>query len=228
MSQRLFSVSKVGLFLDSYKGATEKRKQGEVKVVVMQLRVQPFDAKLAATIDDGVGDESNVRATLFKLNHPDPKAHLDRVNFALGCPRQILSIFASPDTEEARLAFDQVKISGTYARTEKGVNGYAFVFTATYGPAGRDELEFIQHWLHTQHFVTFDESEPLLGFEEDGEDETDEATDADEKARRPAPMWEDPSDAPAPAAKPKAKAKTHKNVNRKLHSHQGGKKKARR
>lgn len=139
--QRLFSTGKVGLFLDAYSGGTEKRKSGETKVVVLKLRVQPFDAKLAASIDDGVGDESNVRATLFKLGHPDPKAHLDRVNFRLGCQRQNLEIFASPDTEKSRLALPSVKISATYARTEKNVNGYAFCFSATYGPAGRTELE---------------------------------------------------------------------------------------
>jgi hypothetical protein len=66
VSQRLFSVPKVGLFLDSYKPAIEKRRGEEVKVIQMTLRLQPFDGKLARAIDDGVGEDSNVKVTLFK------------------------------------------------------------------------------------------------------------------------------------------------------------------
>jgi len=139
------------------------------------------------------------------MGHPDPKPHLQRVNFSLGCPRQNLHIFASPDTEEARLMLDQCRISGTCARTEKNVNGYAFVFKASYGPVGRTEQEYIHEWMLTQPFVTFEESEPSLEFEEDGGDDSDELTDADEKARRPAPMWEDGDEQPAAAASEDAK-----------------------
>lgn len=191
MPQRLFKVSKVGLFLDNYVPSMEKRKGGEVKVLTLTLRCQPFDSKLALAIDDGVGEGSNVRPTLFQLSHPDPKPHLQRVNFALGCPRQNLTIFASPDTAESRIMLDQVRISGTYARTEKNVNGYAFVFKASYGPVGRTEQEYIHEWMLTQRFVTFEESEPGLDYDVDDDDETD----ADEKARevvsRPPPMWND-------------------------------------
>lgn len=203
MSQRLFSVGKVGLFLDSYRGGVEKRKgNNEVKVLVMQLRVQPFDAKLATAIDTGIGEDSNVRAMLFDMNHADPKAHVERVNFTLGCPRQTIEIFASPDTETSRVALDQVKISGTYARTEKGVNGFAWVFTAAVGPVGRDEQELIHDWLHTQRFCTFQASEPLLDLEEVDDEE---GTDADIKAQRPAPMWEDEPPAEKAAATPAKK-----------------------
>lgn len=217
MPQRLFNVSKVGLFCDSYVPGMEKRKgNNEVKVLTLTLRVQPFDAKLAGAIDDGIGEDSNVRATLFRLNNPEPKPHLQRVNFTLGCPRQNLIIFASPDTTDSRIALGQVKIAGTYARTEKNVNGYAFVFKASYGPAGRTEQEFIHEWMLSQRFVTFEESEPSLEFESDGADE-DDLTDADEKARevaaRPEPMWDDE---PEPARPAKKKAES---VNRKLHSH---------
>jgi len=211
MSQRLFTVAKVGLFLDSYRTSIEKRRGEEVKVLQLTMRVQPFDAKLATAIDDGVGEESNVRATLFKLNHPDPKPHLDRVAFALGCPRQNLDVYASPDTADARLRFEQVKISGTYARTEKGVNDYAFVFKGTFGPVSRAEQEFIHEWFLSQRFVTFEEAEPGLfddvEVEDDGEDEI---TDADEKARQAPqpPMWDD-DDAPATAAKPAKEPARH-------------------
>lgn len=220
MSQRMFDVPKVGLFLDKYIPSMEKRRDGEVKILTLTLRVQPFDAKLALAIDDGVGEESNVRPTLFKLNHPDPKPHLRRVNFALGCPRQDMVIFASSDTVESRITFQQVRIGGTYARTEKNVNGYAFVFTASLGPVGRAEQEYIHEWMLSQRFVTFEESEPSLEFEAGPDD--DEGDDADVKAQQPidgrVPMWDD--EPPAPS---KAKPATER-AHRALHSHQSKKK----
>lgn len=222
MSQRLFNVKKVGLFLDSYSPGIEKRKGEEVKVVKMNFRVAPFDAKLATAVDDGVGEESNLRATLFKLSHPDPKPHLDRVAFSLGCARQNMHVFASPDTQDARLMFDQVRISKVYARTQKDSNGYVLCFTGTHGPVGRDELEFIHDYFLSQRFVTFEEAEPGLEFEADPDD--DEGSDADVKARTaidgrvPPPMWED--DEPAPSTAKPATERAH----RKLHSHQSKKK----
>lgn len=230
MSQRLFSVPKIGLFLDSITHATEKRREEEVKIVTLTLRAQPFGADLARAVDDGVGGDSGLRSTLFKLNHPDPKPHLKRVDFSVGCPRQQLHVFAAPDTTTPSLMLDQVKIFGTYARTEKDLNGYGFVFKASFGPPGRKELEFITDWHLSQRFVTFQEAEPGLDFGETDEDD-DETTDADEKAERPAPMWND--DEPAAAASEKSaksprKARDDKNVNRKLHSHTRGKKKGRR
>ena len=223
MTQRLFNVPKVGLFLDKYIPSMEKRRDGEVKIFTLTLRVQPFDAKLALSIDDGVGEDSNVRPTLFMMGHPDPKPHLQRVNFSIGCPRQNMAIFASSDTAEARILFQQVRIGGTYARTEKNVNGYAFVFQASLGPVSRQEQEYIHEWMLSQRFVTFEESEPSLEFEADGSDE-DEGTDADQKAQQPidgrAPMWDDEPPAPSKAKPGTARA------NRKLHSHQTKKQKS--
>jgi hypothetical protein len=222
VSQRLFSVPKVGLFLDSYKPAIEKRRGEEVKVIQMTLRLQPFDGKLARAIDDGVGEDSNVKVTLFKMGDGEAKPHLDRVDFALGCQRQQMTIFASPDTEEARLCFDQVKISGTYARTEKGVNDYAFVFKATFGPVGRNELEYIHDWHLGQRFVTFEEAEPGM-FDVEADDDED-VTDADEKAREvQEPMWTD-GDEKTSAKKAKRTTRSAPKANRPLHSHQSKKK----
>lgn len=172
MSQSLFSIGKVGLFLDAYQPGIEKRRDEDVAVLKLTLRVQPFDSKLATAIDDGLGGDTAVRAALFKLNHPDPKPHLERLEFSLGCPRQTLSVYAAPDAPEARIAFTQAKITGTYARTQKDENGFAFVLKATFGPVGRDELEFVHAWYRTQRFVTFEASEPAL-WDEPDDDEAD-------------------------------------------------------
>ena len=163
--QRLFSVGKVGLFCDGFQPGKEKRREETVTIIKATFRLQPFDAKLAAAIDDGLNDNSGVRAALFKLSSPEPKPHLDRVNFSLSCPRQNLEMFASPDTDASRIAFLQVKIGNVYARTQKDVDGYALIFTGSFGPVGRAELEFLTAWYQTQRFVSFEASEPSLEFE---------------------------------------------------------------
>jgi hypothetical protein len=198
--QRLFSVPKVGLFCDTYKPGMEKRRGEEVAIVTLTLRVQPFDAKLATSIDDGLGDDSGVRPGLFRLNNAEPKPHIKTLGFRLDCPRQRMIIFATPDTDGSRFAFDQVKISGTYARDQKDVAGFAFVFNASFGPVGRDELEFVHSWYRGQKFVTFEEAEPSIAFE----DESD-ITEDEPDGGSPAPMWDDSGEfnqdaAPEPAA----------------------------
>lgn len=198
---RLFEVGKVGLFLDTITHATEAREGDTVKIVTLVLRVQPFDAQLAASMVDGV------KPTLFTLNSGEPKEALRRVDFTLGVPRQNLIVFAAPDTSEPSIALSQVKISGTYARTEKGVRGYGFVFKASFGPLGRAELEYIQDWHLTQRFVTFEEAEP--GLFEEAEDVVDEEAPV-EDGPHAAPMFDDAgNETPAALA-----------ANRPLHSHQ--------
>jgi hypothetical protein len=145
-NQRLFATAKVPLFLDTIVHATEKRKSDDVKIVVLTLRVQPFGPELASSIDEGVQAAHGIKPLLFSLNNAEPKALVRRMDVGLGCPRQQLLVFASSDTVKESIALDQVKVSGTYARTQKDVAGYAFVFRASFGPLGRKELEFIQDW----------------------------------------------------------------------------------
>lgn len=208
---KLFEVAKVGCYCDGVTHSLEKRRGEDVKVLTLTLRVAPFDSKLATAMPDGV------KPTLFKLNDGEPKETLRRADFALGLERQQLHVFASPDTDVATFMLDQTRIHGTYARQPKDRNTFDLIFKATFGPVGRDELEFIQSWLLTQKFVTFEPAEPGMFdeiFEADDEDESE----ADVKAQQPidgrVPMWED-----EPAAPSKAKPGTAR-ANRKLHSHQ--------
>lgn len=204
MSQRLFSVPKVPVFLDTFAPGSEKRRGETVKIVRATLRVQPFDAKWANAIDDGLGDDSGVRAALFKLSNPEPKPHISQTRFVLGCPRQQLIIFASSDTATSRIALDQVKIFDTYARLQKDVDGYAFIFKASFGPVSDTELELLLDWYSSQRSVTFDAAEPLMDFFDDdnGEDEGDEP--AGLAPGRPTPMFDDAD--PAAAAPPAGEA----------------------
>lgn len=210
---KLFDVAKVGCFCDGVTHGLEKRRGEEVKVLTLRLRVAPFDAKLATAMPDGV------KPTLFKLNTGDPKDALRRVDFALGVERQMLRVFAASDMTTGTRAIDQVRIHGTYARSQKDRNGFDFVFKATFGPVGRDELEFVQGWLLSQKFVTFEAAEP--GMFEESTDDDDEPSDADEKARRPALEFEtESSGAPLEEASASPRERAH----RPLHSHQQKKK----
>lgn len=195
--QRLFSVPKVGVFLDSVSFASEKRRDDTVKIAKVSLRVQPFDSKLAGAVDDGLNDNSGVRASLFKLSSPEPKPHIERLNFGLSCPRQNLEIFPAPDTDESRIVLLQTKISNVYARTQKDLDGYAFCFTASFGPNDASIWQFLAHWYLGQVFVTFTESEPSMEFSE-AEDEGEE--EADVRAPDHAPMFtDDAAEEPSPA-----------------------------
>lgn len=184
---KLFEVGKVGMFLDKWSPGVETRRGDEVKIVTLVLRVQPFTATLAAAL------EQKVRGTLFNLNSGEPQPHLKRVEFALGIPRQQLHIFASPDTKKASILFDQAKVFYTLARTEKDLNGFAFVVKTSFGPVGKLDLEYLQDWLLNQRFVTFEQAEPGL-FPDDADDyEPDEETHV-----RPAPMFDDDPTGAAP------------------------------
>ncbi len=211
--QRLFSVSKVGLFVETYSPSTEKRRGEQVTVVKMSLRLQPFDAKLAASIDDGLRDNSGVRAALFKLNNPEPKPHIDRLDFNLSCPRQNMEVFASPDTDESRILFPQVKIGKVYARTQRDMDGFALVIGASFGPVDRNTLEYIHANYGRQIFVTFGEAEPSMEFS-DEVDEDDAAVPA-EKAMPP--MWADGEDEPASPNETAAKKASHDRRREKAH-----------
>ncbi len=158
---RLFETGKVGLFLDDFGPSTEKRTSGEVEVIVLTLRVQPFTSQLAASMDP------KVRAALFMLNgNAEPKKEINSAVFNLPFSRQVMTCFASSDTVKPSIAFDQVKVKGVMARTEKGVDGYACVLKVAFGPAGKNELEYINGWYKTQRSVTFEEAEPDLDYEE--------------------------------------------------------------
>lgn len=226
MSQRLFATAKVPLFLDTIIHGTEKRKGEDVKIVTLSLRVQPFDAKLASSLDEGVQAATGVKPLLFSLNNAEPKSLVRRLDVGLGCPRQQLLVFASSDTTKESIAFDQAKVGGTYARTQKDINGYAFCFRVSFGPVGRRELEFIQDWHLSTRFVTFDQAEPGL-FDEDphaNDELEDEGSDADQKARQAAqPLeWEDDgtgSGRPADA-EPASVVEREVGTRHRLHSHQ--------
>lgn len=197
MAQTLFNVGKVGMFVDAVQLGVEKRRGGEETTVLkLTLRVEPFDAKLASAIDEGLGGDSNVRASLFKLTDGTPKPHIERVAFNLDCPRQRMDIYASPDTDTSRLCFDQVKVSGCYVRTSKDSAALTAVFTVAFGPFGRDELEAAQLYFRSQMFVTWVEAEPMFDLDGEDEDEPGMRSMGPIEVVAASPMWDEGEAAP--------------------------------
>jgi len=169
-SLRLFETAKTAMYLDAVSHKLETRKDRDVKITELTLRIEPFDATLATALSH------EVRQELFRMNSPaEPKPILRRVDFALGVPRQMFEVYAAPDTAKASIALDQVKIGGIYARTRKDATGYALTVKASFGPCSREELEFVNEWFLSQKWVTTSEAEPSLDFPVD--DEGDEADD---------------------------------------------------
>lgn len=171
---KLFSVGKIGIFLTKIDHTIEKRRDGEVQVLVLKCRIHPFTHQLAQAMDDVV------RGSLFKrTGNADPHNHVLGLNFSLPVERQDLNIFASPDTEKPTIRFEQVKVSHLHAKIEKGTNAYVCSLWFTLGPVSAKELEYCHAWRTTQRFISTSESEPDLAYEEiGGGEEADDEDDA--------------------------------------------------
>lgn len=197
-SENMFDAGKIGVFCDSITHSTEDRRGTETKIVVLGLRVDPFDAKLAIVLDQ------RLRNTLFTLGDATPHPHIRRIDAALGILRQNLHVFATPETETASRALLQVQITNVAAKVHKDRNEFALTFKASFGPADKHELEFVEAWRNNQQFLRFERSEPSLEF--DGEDDAD--TDGLDVAPtingRPTPMWDDGDEPALSADEPEA------------------------
>lgn len=216
--QTLFSVPKIGLFVETYHPVKEKRRDDEVVCIRIKFRVQPFDAKLATSIDDGL--DAGVRALLFKLHTVDPKPTIGGLKLNLDCPRQNIELFATPDTDDSRLVLLQTKISGANAQEKDAV--FVFYFEGTHGPVDRDTLEYVHSLVGKQIFATFTESEPSIEFSAtEPEDDEDEAGDPPM-----APIFEDDDEDPESEAVNAAKENTENRRREKAHRYPKKKKAA--
>src|SRR5262245_8923758 len=157
---RLFDVDKVGCYLDGIGHRVEKIDDEEVKMIDLTLRVQPLTPELAAALD------RDVRALLFAGTEPKPK--IKTLEFKLTVERQLARVYLLPEAgHEAQIAFTDVEISSVRARTEKGVDGFGLVFYASFGPVGKDELEYICNWYTQERFISFEPNDPSLDLRED-------------------------------------------------------------
>jgi hypothetical protein len=212
MSQRLFTTEKVALFVQSVSLGKEKRKDGEEATILkLGVHLDPFTPELANAIDEGLGGDTNVRASVFTLGTGEPKPHLERIDLGLACPRQRMDIYASPDTETSRLCFDQVKVQSFYVRTQKDADTLTAVLKLAFGPFSKDELEAATQYFRSQLFVTFQEAEPTLPIAEDTDDVPAAGSMWDE---RPAESPADRENASRPTARRGSKQRSNPEAER--------------
>lgn len=195
-SENMFDAGKIGCFCDSITHSTENRRGTETKIVVLGLRVDPFDPQLASALDQ------RVRNTLFRIDDTTPNAHLKAASFALGVLRQNLHLFATPETETASRMLSQVQITNIAAKVHKDRNAFVLTFKASFGPADKHELEFVEAWRGNQKFIRFERSEPGL-FEDIDDDGAGDDLDVRPVNGRPLPGWDD-GDNPQAAATPES------------------------
>lgn len=179
----LFSVGKIPMYCEGITHRLESRKSGETKVVDLSLKIQPFNQQLASALDQ---DEYGfVKRTLFKMASGDPVIGLRAVEFRLPADRQRLLCFAAPDTEQASICLDQVKVTKLRARASKDATGWTLYIGVSFGPLSKDELEYVNRFYTAQAFITWEAAEPSLEFDAEGKG------DEDEEHERPAPMWDE-------------------------------------
>lgn len=174
-TMRFFDDDKVGCYLDDIGHRVEKTDGKEIKMVDLTLRVQPLTAELAAALDP------DVRALLFTMGDAMPKSKLAAIHFNLPAENQDLTVQLIPESDEGAIHILDVEISKPRARVEKGVDGFGFVFYASFGPVGRDELEYLVGWHTQQRFITFHPHEPALNFK--GAEPLDDETPAPSRRR---------------------------------------------
>lgn len=167
-SLKLFAVPKVGVLLEKITHETEMRRgENRVKIAVLHLRVHPFDKKLAAAMPDGVA-----RRCFTQSGDADPMTL--QLAFVSLVDRQILKVYAAPDTTEGTTALDQVRIYGVKVSRTPTDNAFVLSIKASFGPLSSRDWEFIEAWRSTQRFVSFASAQPSLEFlpqEEEADDD---------------------------------------------------------
>lgn len=177
---RLFTVPKVPMYCEGIVHRIERRKSGDVKVVDLALRIEPFTTQLASALDPSYGF---VRRMLFSMNNAEPVNELKSVEFKVPGERQTLTCFAAPDIARATIALSQVKVTKIRARKPKEGTAWTVYVYVSFGPLGKEELEYVNAFYTTQAFITFEQADPSLF--EDGVDDTDADDDEEDDAASP-------------------------------------------
>lgn len=180
---RLFSVSKIPVYCESISHRIERRKSGDVKVVDLALKIEPFTPQLASALD--LDEYAFIKRELFRGNDASVNIDLKNAEFRTPTDRQLLTCYATPDSPKASIALDQVKVTKIRVRGQKDGSGWVLYVHVSFGPLGKTELEYVNAFYSEQRFISWDQAEPSLEFETDGAGDEDEPSDADEKAREP-------------------------------------------
>src|SRR4051812_2784066 len=136
---QLFSVGKIPVYCEGITHRIEKRKGSDTKVVDLTLKIEPFTPELASALDQA--EYGFVKRMLFKIGDGSPLGDLRSVEFVPPGDRQLVTCFASPDTEKPSIAFDQCKVTKLRARSQKDAAGWVLYLYLSFGPLSRAELE---------------------------------------------------------------------------------------
>lgn len=181
----LFTLGKIPMYCEGITHRLERRKDRDVKVVDLALKIEPFSPQLAGALDPT--DYAFVKRTLFKMGDASPTLDLRAVEFRLPAERQKIRCYASPDTERASICIDQVKVTKLRARSSKDANGWVFYVNVSFGPLDKTELEYVNAFYTEQRFISWEAAQPSLEL-----DEPTPAADPDDSPRtRPTPMFDD-------------------------------------
>jgi hypothetical protein len=180
---KLFTAGRIPLYCEGITHRLETRKSGDVKVVDLTLKAEPFTAQLSAAMN--ASEYGFVRRVLFTLSDASPIRDYRSIEFKPPVDRQKLICYASVDIPKASIAIDQAKVTKIRARQAKDGYHWTLYLYASFGPLGREELEYVNAFYCEQRWIAFEEAEPSLEFEGDAGDEADEP-----EPLRPAPMFE--------------------------------------
>lgn len=158
-------LDKLSLICDTFTPGTEMRREDEVKIVTLVLRIDPLTPRIAEAIDPTLRRLLFKAAKTRKPSDIEPAPLLREVLIALPLPRQLLTVYATRDSPQPSIAFDQVKIGRVRARLDTKAARWFLKVKATFGPCGPNDLAFVQEWFETERFVTFTPAEGLLEFE---------------------------------------------------------------
>jgi len=169
-------LERLAFVCDTYHPTTEMRRDVEVRVLVVKLRLEPVTAAIATAI------HPQLRRILFA--HGDkPRGLIRELLWAPAVPLQQLTVAPAPDANDT-LVLDQVRIERVRARLVSKGNYWRLIVVLTVGPCDRDQLAALQEWVGIARSVSFSEAQPTL-FQEHDDEPDDDDNDEDEPDEGP-------------------------------------------
>ena len=154
--RKLFEAEKVGIFLDGIGHRKVKLKDGDAPMLDLDVRIEPLTPELATEIDP------EIKRALFELTSGEPRPLVSRVAFKLQIPQQNVHIYATPDTDRARLVFDRCDVSRVVARRVKDIDCFGLTFRLSFSHPSKDQHAYLAEHLYQQFFATTEQTDPDL------------------------------------------------------------------
>src|SRR6266487_944046 len=158
---RFFDDDHIPLTLDAVTFKAEDTDEGGHTVAKLSLRVEPLTPALAEALDP------ELRAELFAEDTPRPK--ISALAWRVATSPQHLDCVLTDDADGTGVGayrFADVELSEPQVKRTKDADTFALTVTATVGPLGREDLEYlVLRWLRQQRLVTFWDAQMPLPLE---------------------------------------------------------------